>query len=147
MRQVVTLRKVLRQVLTPGVTQVLRDLLRRKPPHLKTHLPAHLQTHLKTHPPAQLLCPRFLRRPPLLRRPRLLSSSRLRLLSRPRRLSHLLAHLLLSFRLYLLLLSSSTKLRYRERVSYLRQPQPFSLPYSPECLKGVFSEAHIQHLL
>src|SRR5215208_4074997 len=139
MRQVVTLRKVLRQVLTPavtqvprpGVSQVLRDLLRRKPPHLKTHLPAHLQTHLKTHPLAQLLCPRFLRRPPLLRRPRHLSSSRLRLL--------------LSFRLYLLLLSSSTKPRYCESVSCLRQPRPFSLPYSPECLKGVFSEAHIQH--
>src|SRR5215211_3368597 len=120
LRQVAILRQVVSRVLRPAVRQVLRDLLRRKPPHLKTHLPAHLRTrlprrlHLKTHlpahlrtrlkahPPAHLLCPRRLRRLRLLGRPRHLSSRRLR------RLSHLLAHLLLlSFRLYLHLLSSS----------------------------------------
>src|SRR5215208_4147325 len=110
LRQVAILRQVVSQtLLRPAVSQVLRDLLRRKPPHHKTHLPAHLRARLKAHPPTHLLCP--------------LSSSRLRLLrllrrlssGSPRRLSHLLAHLL-SFRLYLLLLSSSTKLSHGEKI-------------------------------
>ena len=75
-------RQLISQAMRPVASQFLRDLLVRNPT-------THLQTHLRTH----LLCLRLLRH---LRR----------LLSRL--LSHLLAHLLLSFRLYLLLLLSSS---------------------------------------